>query len=183
VRGALYVIGPPGSGKSTTLSAALSLAGLLPNASTDQPFAMTLHNTLEGTRPTWVLGRPGAVFAGTDALAMNVAPRVREWLLGASPAAVVAEGDRLANPSTLDVLWHTCPDGVLAVLDLPPALSWDRMVRRADALGRPPQSEAWWKGRVTKVANLASRYAPRAHHIDATGSPDEMAEALVWLLP
>lgn len=183
MRGALYVIGPPGSGKSLGLVTALGLAGLLPQTSADQPFAMTLHNSLDGTRPTWVLGRPGGPFSGTDALAMNVAPRVREWLLGASPAAVAAEGDRLANPVTLDALWHAFPTGRLAVLDLPPALSWDRMVRRAEALGRPPQSESWWKGRVTKTLNLAARYADIAVRVDATGSPDDVAEALVPLLP
>lgn len=143
-RHALYLIGEPGSGKSTLME---YLTADLPYEEYDQPFAFRRYDCgpLE-------LGKRRDKFSGTDALALNVQPAVERWVEGILPALLLAEGDRLAN----DKFWaHLIELGyTLHIYQLwgPQAAARQRLDRGTQ------QDERWIAGRVTKVTGLRKRW-------------------------
>lgn len=165
MRHLLYIIGIPGSGKSTALAAALQ--GLPVVGQGSQPFAMVHYKY--GVQ----LGRVRKAFSGTDALSLSVQPRAEDWITAAPPyvQAVVAEGDRLANVGffrsatqagwALDVIY----------LDVPLQIARQRCLERGSN-----QNEVWWKGRCTKVANLCAQRL--VYRIDGTLSVAAVAAGL-----
>lgn len=157
-----YLIGQPGSGKSTLMAA---LTGSQLVTINRKPFA---H--IEYMNGAVQLGAVRAEFSGTDALGMDVQPKVLKWLTEAAPKAVCGEGDRLANGKfftavkelgfTLTVVLLTVPDEVAAA-------------RRA---GRGSnQNETWLEGRKTKVKNLRPFVT---HMADGTRPVEELAAGL-----
>lgn len=153
----LYLIGPPGVGKTTGLRRALD--GSVFREVIRRPFhheAWFPHPGEMDAPAGYTLGvhdAPGG-FAGTDALPMNVQPRVLGWLfdLSSPPTdrVVVGEGDRLANMKFLlparNQGWKVT---VCRLTGSPEALQ-----ARRDARGSN-QDRTWIKGRETKVENLA----------------------------
>ena len=87
----VYLIGPPGVGKTSTVRAALGD----PDRVFTEPFAHCFHYESS----MFELGYPRSWYGGTDALPMNVMPRVVRWLdaLEDTDYVTVAEGDRLAS--------------------------------------------------------------------------------------
>lgn len=145
----VYVVGVPGSGKSTTMTAALSWMQAPAEIHT-KPIAHVVYGDV------WHLGARRDVFGGTDALSMSVNPKAIEFLPVAAACdcrVLVGEGDRLANMKFLTA-W---PNTTVVYLDTPIALARERAAMRAVQLGRPEQSASWWKGRVTKIDNLIAR--------------------------
>ena len=146
MRSLLYIIGIPGSGKTTLLGAAL--VGVPSIGQTTRPFTHVIY--LGGCQ----LGALRGKFSGTDALSMSVQPKVVEWLNGPCPYVnIVGEGDRLANLSffqgVLDAGWQL----EVVYLAVPESIAQQRCVERGSA-----QDPSWWKGRVTKVRNLAASF-------------------------
>lgn len=139
----LYMIGIPGSGKSTLMARALEGVPVIGQAS--KPFAHVVYSG--GCQ----LGRLRKEFSGTDALSMSVQPTVVEWLEKSCPySIVVAEGDRLGNASFfLRVRQMTDWQLTLVYLDTPLEVAQQRCKGRGSA-----QDPTWWRGRVTKVSNL-----------------------------
>lgn len=159
----LYVIGIPGSGKSTGLRACADLMGVAGYEEHARPIPHLRWLNGVGTGEDMgivELGRIREAFSGTDALAMNINPlacafvEAAEDIEGFEAAWFVGEGDRLANAKFL----AAAPRLTLAWLDVPVELARERAVNRAAALGVEPQNDSWWKGRITKVNNLLDRF-------------------------
>ena len=106
---ALYLIGAPGSGKSTVMGRLIQALGLRPGPEVRVCREATATQLLRGDRElAWMLGRFRDKFPGTDALGMAASRYLREWIEdgGEMPPLVLGEGVRLANVRfllTLDV--------------------------------------------------------------------------------
>lgn len=169
----IYLVGIPGSGKSTTLAGALRLITGEPEQQ-EQPVPHMLfpNGMIE-------LGRRRVAFSGTDALALNINPRACDWIAQTPAPVILGEGDRLAN----ERFFRTATEHgtlVLVHLDTPLPEARSRRAARADALGQPDQEEAWWKGRCTKVRRLCTIWP----HVTLNGSrpPDRLATDLAAIL-
>lgn len=174
VRHLLYIVGGPGSGKTTLVRTALADRKFEVR---QQPFAHMIYGPgrvqLGGDRP---------VFGGTDALSMSVQPRVLAAL--SDPALdwqyVLAEGDRLANGKFFSAL-HTMPDWDLTVVWLrtPEKMAAERRLQRAGST-QATQDAKWVEGRETKARRLGQSYADVV--LDGALSPNKLAAAL-WGQP
>lgn len=170
----IYVIGPPGAGKTTLVNGALHLLGREP-ATFTQPIPHVRYGDV------WMLGKQREQFGGTDALSMSIQPKVIEWLHTMTqphqdrPRVLIGEGDRLANNSFFNAV-HTCGYKLTIIhLDL------DAPQARARALARgTEQSATWWKGRYTKVNNLVN--SRRVATYDATAPQHRLAANLAKAL-
>jgi hypothetical protein len=178
VTGTVYVVGVPGSGKTTALLAARALRGWEHLADEKLPLRHQLWATTAGE---WVhqLGwtRPTDQLAGTDTLQLDAQPLVRAWLADAEhrPTWLVGEGDRLATngfcqaaveAGHLRLLW----------LDTPRELAAERLAQRGAV-----QAPAWWRGRATKVARLVERWDPE--RIDGSQPAELVAAEVARCLP
>ena len=168
----VYVIGVPGVGKTTVVEAAL--ADL---AETRTPVELPVpHERLDvgGVAVGAHLGKRRAGFGGTDALAMNIQPRVVEWLSGQPYPLILAEGDRLANAKFFRAITALglAPTVVRLVVD-PPDLVWARRQARGSN-----QNVTWLRGRQTKVERLNPWVTAV---IDNTGPPEIAGRALAEL--
>ena len=94
MRSITYIIGIPGSGKSTALAGALQDDAILRSnvAPGKVPFIEYSSGLIQ-------IGRNRETYPGTDVLSYNAQPKVLKWLDSLPAGArVVAEGDRLAQP-------------------------------------------------------------------------------------
>lgn len=178
MRHALYVVGPPGAGK-TTLVGALTrgwngTAARLPVAHTlyEEPGVVELGAKRENG------------FSGTDALGMTAVVPASAWVqepanpITAPASLLLAEGDRLAVDRFFEALlaggWDLC----VAHLAVPSEVAAERRARRAERLGIELQNPGWVKGRETKVERLVERWAERVVEIDGNpGSIERLAQA------
>jgi len=160
--GLVYVIGYPGSGKSTALALALQAPI---TAVHKTPFAHIAY--ADGTVQ---LGANRAAFSGTDALPLNVQPTVLKWLPSAPGRVIVAEGDRLGNDKFFRAVvgLGMCLRIVLiGVTELQARYrSWKR---GHDFDGR------FFRGRTTKVDNLERRWRNCMTSVDGTQPPEAVA--------
>jgi hypothetical protein len=169
----VYVIGAPGAGKTTMVTGALALLNTDPIPLT-QPIPHVRYGDI------WHLGHHRQPFGGTDSLSMSIQPVAVQWLHTMNqahaehPRVLLAEGDRLANNSFFTAV-ETCGHHLTVIhLDAPPTLARQRSETRS------PQTYTWWKGRYTKVTNLAnSRRTIRLH---AAGDPAILAANLHHLI-
>lgn len=166
-----YLIGVPGAGKSTAMRLALALLDWEVDFMVDRPFAHVRY-----TNGATYIGRQDGAFPGTDRLSMSVSPVVSEHLRSAS-GLWFGEGDRLASGKFLDSL--TC-SVELVLLDVSPATALSRGATRAADIGAQPQDPTWWKGRATKVQNLAQRFNHTL--IDGERPMDDVATDLAEIL-
>jgi energy-coupling factor transporter ATP-binding protein EcfA2 len=167
----LYLIGQPGSGKSTLADAILSGLSFVEH---DRPFAHRLY-------PDAALVELGAhrdSFSGTDALPMNVQPKVVDWLARKRIPYVLGEGDRLANRKFLDAAVAAGWRVNVAYLSVGADVAEKRRLARASSLGVAPQDASWVKGRVTKARNLARGW-PDVYMLNAERAPVELLADLL----
>jgi shikimate kinase len=141
---ALYLIGEPGSGKSTLVE---HLTRDLPFEETDSPFAFRRYDC-----GITEIGKRRQSFSGTDALSMSVQPKVEEYIAGVQPQYVLAEGDRLANDKFLRFLDDQGYTMHLYALEGAIQAAQQRRNRGSN------QDEKWLRGRQTKVARLTVRW-------------------------
>ncbi|UBF41607.1 adenylate kinase [Gordonia phage AnarQue] len=149
----VYVIGQPGSGKTTLMSALTSASVRLPQ---DKPVPRDLLAT-RNTGRVWAveLGRqrPGG-FSGTDALASTAINTAEPWLRSQTEAPVVlAEGARLANRRFLTAAVESGYQVLLVLLDHADAERWREA--RSVEIGKH-QNASWVKGRRSASLNLAA---------------------------
>lgn len=169
----VYVIGYPGSGKSTAVAGALEILGADIEVAVEKPVPH-LRYAID-RQSVWEMGRRREAFSGTDALAMNIQPVAVRWVQaladpGASaPDVLIGEGDRLATRGFLDA----CPNLALVRLAVPLEVVMERAAARAAMLGRSVQDLSWFRGRVTKVDRVATHYD--VVEIDATDSAPRVA--------
>lgn len=151
-----YLLGGPGSGKTTVLAAARDV--LWPEC---EPVTLVgpVVTTVWCERRMPVMQelgrhRPGG-FSGTDALAMNVMPQAVRWIGEGNFAAphLVGEGDRLASGKFFDAATDAGLDLRVIYLDVGEAASEARREARGSE-----QDPTWVKGRQTKCARLADEY-------------------------
>lgn len=167
----LYLIGQPGAGKS---SLAAALTDGIDWDEEERPFAhriARLHGIVE-------LGAHRDSFSGTDALPMNVQPKVVEWLRDEGPHLVLGEGDRLANDKFFAAAVALGWNVRLAYLSVPASVAEDRRLARAAALGSDPQNPSWVQGRITKSRRLADTWGSHLYRLNATRPVDEILAEL-----
>lgn len=171
---AIYLIGAPGIGKSTVME--LLVNALTPGIGvvSNKPIA---HVRYPGEG--WVqLGKPRDGFPGTDTLGHAAINFAVPWISSDDrPANLLGEGDRLAIDRFMRVLDENYDRLLLFHLSASPGVPYQRMLDRAERLGRAPQNESWWRGRATKAANLAARWS--AVELDATLPPGEIAGSIL----
>lgn len=169
---AIYVLGAPGSGKSTLVRSLMSSLGMGEEATQhDRPVPHLDHHN------GWVeVGRRRETFSGTDALAMSIMPKATEWVRSdAAPERLIGEGARLGSAKFLRVVRDEYDSLVVLHLTGDPVLMYSRMLDRAAALGTKPQNEAWWRGRLTAARNAAA--ALGAVSLDVREPPDAVLAA------
>lgn len=161
----VYVIGEPGSGKSTL--AELLFRGVAAEART-APFAHVVHpHSIE-------LGARREAFSGTDALPMNVQPKVVPMILASEAELFFAEGDRLANEKFFLACSASRIHVVPFLLSIPHQVAAARRVARGSK-----QNATWVRGRISKVANLWQTFGAKDRVLDGTLAPDEIVAALL----
>lgn len=149
---ALYVVGPPGVGKTTAVNGAFPALG----APEKVGELMWVQPIRDGLR----LGRDRASFGGTDALGMAVHPEACRWAEWAPlPDYVVGEGQRLATRQFLGTLAQRGGLRVVHLVADPEVLAERRRGRT--------QNAAWVRGSETKAARIAAQMG--AITIDTTG--------------
>lgn len=168
----LYIIGPPGSGKSTLMQALapspriVSVLGGLP---------CEIHHTIV------VLGTYRDAFGGTDRLSFTAIESLGSFLrcLG-STTLLLAEGARLANARAFALLEDASEHFGLVSL----RCSADELARRYAQRGSY-QNAHWIRGRATQSESLAALY-PDALRLDAELPVSELVSRVIayypWLL-
>lgn len=189
----VYLAGAPAAGKSTLMA---TLTHALTRTPSLQPFPHDLLCPAPGTHickcvcarlpdapqgpcvceagagPIAVeLGRRRDRFAGTDALALNISPKVTAWLRHTEHNLILGEGDRLAHLGFLAAAELSGFTPHLIVLRAPR----DVLDARAVARGSAGQNVTWRAGRATKVERLAGQAEHVGFHVvhlDGTDPPE-----------
>jgi energy-coupling factor transporter ATP-binding protein EcfA2 len=166
----LYIIGPPGSGKST-LVAELTVGRR--RAEFDKPIRHIYWEGNEG-QPVVELGGRRKNFSGTDTLALNVQPRAKAFVEAHGADLMIAEGDRLANDGFFDAVQGAGYKLDVVCLATPEEVAKGWRAARARALGTKQQDESWVRGRISKAEALAERW--QAHQLQSLELRDRVEE-------
>lgn len=175
----IYMVGAPGSGKSTAMRMATKHLQRLPMYD-DAHVARDLLLSSAGNTVAVELGKTRGAFAGTDALSMSVIGQAEEYLtaLPEAPPIVLAEGARLSNARFLNHALKLGMAVTVLYLDNPNAASW--RAARAEKLGKA-QSESWAKGRATAARNLATN-PPEGVKVVTVTHPDDATRKIIRAL-
>lgn len=144
----LYLVGEPGSGKTTLMSKLTE--GLTRILLEDQPKREVLFDK-KGSPVALELGYRKGTFSGTDALGMTVIEQAVPWLYRADFPIVLAEGARLANTRFLAAALDAGFETHLFLLDHPKIEAW--RTKRERQLGKA-QNPTWVAGARTRAHNL-----------------------------
>lgn len=158
----IYLIGQPGSGKSTLTKA---LFEGLPAEAVIKPIAHIKY-------PSAVqLGANRESFSGTDALPMNIQPKVIPFMKECDCCLFFGEGDRLAN----DKFFFSCATAGFKLHVFFLYVSAEVAAERREARGSN-QNPTWLRGRLTKVNKLASKWASVDTKLDGNRKPADLVE-------
>lgn len=153
----IILAGEPCSGKSTIMRSVLAKLSSVEHHAPTPYQNLGLKGHAYPVQDILILGTyaPGA-FPGTDRLAMNVAPQavalIKLLRQSPTPRALLFEGDRLFTRSILDAAKQPPHERHLITLHVTPETLQQRRIERA---GRAHgQSEAWARGRATKLTTL-----------------------------
>lgn len=148
----VYIIGPPGSGKSTLMAKLLDGWSVGPYLKWQREvYGHTLRHPEKGLGA--YLGHLRPEFPGTDALSLSGGPRCVEWLESIPVLGidwVFGEGARLTHMGFLEAL-NEATDLVVVYLDVDPEVAAQRRAER----GGKQLSEQFCKTQTTKSANVA----------------------------
>lgn len=145
----LYLLGAPGSGKSSLVRALSTSAR---GVAHKKPFP---H--IEWAAPGGEVVELGArreKFSGTDALPMNTQPRAVAYVDAHPGPLLLAEGDRLANDGFFKAVQAAGYTFTLVWLDPPGEWMATRRAERVERDGGRLQNESWIRGRESKVNRL-----------------------------
>lgn len=192
---ALYLIGVPGSGKSSTMTAVRELLEVkLGEWRRLDPEENLLHvePLLDGRREIGVsLGRrnKNSAFPGTDTLSLAVKPQALRWADRAAtsprlqPGLLLGEGQRLGDADFLGRVgvWANLH---VAYIDAAPEVLQARREQRSQQTGIPIPGEGFLKGARTKADNVAAALEvsglARVYYGDSGEStPEELANDLL----
>lgn len=178
----VYIVGPPGVGKSSVMEAL--------TAECDRLSAISLvpHDVLciprDDDAPADVgieIGKRRDTFSGTDALGMSIQPKAVEWIATRPHRLVLGEGARLATVGflhaaraagyTVHLVHLSAGDNALA----------DRRTGRGS-----DQNPVWVRGATTRARRIMERMAVDADlHLMRTDRfpPTEVARTLTRWIP
>ena len=177
----VYIVGQPGSGKSTLMAALTTRWDRHAIAPCESyPVAHdVLTDKKTGAVEAVELGKRRELFSGTDSLASSIIDKAAPWIATQPYDLVLAEGARLANKRFLEAAMSGGYQVVLVLLDHAKAEDW-RMKRSAD-LGRE-QNEGWVRGRLSASRNLAewalSQFSEGRPITVLRGSPSDVTGTL-----
>jgi len=156
----IYLIGQPGSGKSTV---AAELFKRLPCGQKEEPFAHIVYpNAIQ-------LGAQRESFSGTDALPMNVQPKVVPMMKDTDCQYFFGEGDRLANEKFFLAVAGAGIRLRVFFLRTSNATAAERREKRGSK-----QDVTWLKGRITKVNNLWRTWGITPHTLNGEQEPEQI---------
>lgn len=174
----LYILGGPGSGKSTLM--ARLLEGWAPGPYTKLTTRELFGHPLVGPNLElgMYLGRIRPEYPGTDALSLSVAPQALIWLESLDPqlSVVFGEGARLAHASFLEKLDQTT-DLLVVHLEVSP----EESLRRREQRGGKLLTEKYVLAATTKAANTARACADaviRTLLLDGSRDTEELAQEI-----
>lgn len=147
----IYLIGMPGTGKSTIMQEFMK--GIW--WQDDRPIDL-LDTHINEEKNVRVLGKyfeEGQTFGGTDRLSMAVAPKAIEWISTKPDELIVGEGDRLNNSG----FFEACGDD-LTIIHL--TVSDAERERRYKERGSD-QSEKFIQTCRTKCDNIVKKFGDR----------------------
>jgi ribose 1,5-bisphosphokinase PhnN len=172
VHGLVYVIGPPGAGKSTLMAELTKNCARFPSEGVIPHEALVRGHDVVGAE----LGRRRDDFPGTDALSMSIMPRARQFLEAHYYRLVLGEGNRLGNAAFMQAAKDAGYNVTLVHLT---AADEVLKVRRA---GRTQNSQ-WARGAAKQAANLAQNADCKVIELDADRTVQELAEELFLAVP
>jgi ribose 1,5-bisphosphokinase PhnN len=180
----VYLVGPPGVGKSTVMAALTEGLHRVPHSSGQMKFDLLCrtHTPPQTATPVGVeLGTRRDAFSGTDALGMAVNPHAINWISNSTETLVLGEGARLANARFLLASVMAGYRLHLVHLSAVPGVLADRRAARGSH-----QNPGWIRGAETRAARImesmqvdASLYRIYTEHL----TPQEIADLLVKEIP